>query len=162
MPPKCPSSKGIICLAMLFLTLFGVSLRAEDWKTADGKVYENVTVLKADPDAVTILYRDGGALIPLANLPTNLQKRFNYDPAKAKIAADARAKTDAESAQALAIEKAQAAKIQAAKLAKQKAEDAAIAARKAAEEAQYHNRMPSEPDVLEPQNHPNGILGPPK
>ena len=98
----------------------------------------------------------------MANLPADLQKRFNYDPVKAKIAADARAKADAESAQALQVEEAQAAKIQAAKLAKEKAEDAAIAARKAAEEAQYHNRMPSDPEVLEPQNHPNGILGSPQ
>jgi hypothetical protein len=149
-------------VALIFLALFGASLRAEDWTTSDGKVYRNVTVLKTEPDAVTILYRDGGALIPLANLPADLQKRFNYDPTKAKLAADARAKTDTQSAAALQIEMAQAKKLQDARQAKDKAEQKAIANRKKAEEAQDHNRMPSEPDVLEPQNHPNGILGPPK
>ena len=146
----------------IFLALFVASLRAEDWKTTDGKVYQNVTVVKSEPDAVTILYRDGGALVPLANLPADLQKRFNYDPAKAKIAADARAREDAESAHALHVEMALAEKLQTARDAKDKAEQKEIADRKRAEEAQYHNRMPADPDVLEPQNHPNGILGPPK
>ena len=82
----------------------GVSLWAEDWTTTDGKVYQNVTVVKSEFDAITILYRDGGALVPLAKLPPDLQKRFNYDPVQAKAAADARAQADAKSAIALRAE----------------------------------------------------------
>jgi hypothetical protein len=151
-----------VFVAWVLLALFVASLRAEDWKTTDGKVYQNVTVAKTEPDAVTILYRDGGALVPLANLPADLQKRFNYDPAKAKLTADARAKEDAENARALQVEMALAKKLQAARDAKDKAKQKEIADRKKADEAQYHNRMPAEPIVLEPQNHPNGILDPPK
>ena len=151
-----------IAATALFMALMYASVRAEDWTTSDGNIYQNVTVLRSEPDAVTILYRDGGALIPIASLPADLQKRFDYDPAKAKIAADARAKSDAESAKVLKIETAKGAKIQAAKTAKEKAEDAAIAARKAKEEAQYHNHMPSEPDVVEPNNHKGDILAKPK
>lgn len=60
---------------------------AEDWKTTDGKTYEQVQVVKIEDDAVTILDKDGGALVPLSTLPPNLQTQFHYDPAKAQIAA---------------------------------------------------------------------------
>src|SRR5450755_801049 len=120
-------------MAMLLLALVGIRLRAEDWTTSDSKVYQNVTVVKSEPDAITILYRDGGALVPLEKLPAILQQRFNYDPAKAKIAADERVKADAASAQALQIETAQAKKLQDARQAKDKAEQKAIADRKKAE-----------------------------
>jgi hypothetical protein len=60
--------------------------------------------VKTEPDAVTILHQDGGALVPLANLPPDLQKHFNYDPDKAKAAAEARVKDNAENAKALQAE----------------------------------------------------------
>jgi hypothetical protein len=91
-------------LAAVTLILSATSLRAEDWKTADGKVYQDVKVIESEADTVTILHHDGGALVPLANLPPDIQKRFNYDPVKAKVAADARAKDDAENAKALQAE----------------------------------------------------------
>jgi hypothetical protein len=77
---------------------------AEDWKTSDGTVYENVKVIRVEDDAITILYKDGGALVPLYKLPAALQERFDYDPVKAKIAAERRAKEDAENAEALQAE----------------------------------------------------------
>jgi hypothetical protein len=86
--------------AVLFLGATGV-LRAEDWTARDGVHYENVVVLKVEADAVTILDRDGGGLIPLSNLPPDLQKRFGYDPVKARAAADARAKASAQNDQRL-------------------------------------------------------------
>jgi hypothetical protein len=69
-------------------------------------------VIKVEDDAVTILYKDGGALVPLVKLPSNLQKQFHYDPEKAKIAAQARAKRDAQDAAALQAEKDQTQKLQ--------------------------------------------------
>jgi hypothetical protein len=84
-----------------------VSLPAEDWTTINGKVYPQVRVIKVDADAVTILYRDGGAMIPLLLLPEELQKKFHYDPAIAKAAADARDKADFDNARALREEKQQ-------------------------------------------------------
>jgi hypothetical protein len=91
-------------LAAALLTASAASLRADDWKTTDGKVYQDVKVIESAPDAVTILHKDGGALVLLANLPPDIQKRFNYDPAKAKAAADARAQDDAANAKALQAE----------------------------------------------------------
>ncbi|HEV3272588.1 MAG TPA: hypothetical protein VGZ93_10450 [Candidatus Methylacidiphilales bacterium] len=91
-------------LAAALLASSAMSLRAEDWKTTDGKVYQDVTVVDSAPDAVTILHQDGGALVPLANLPPDIQKRFNYDPVKARAAAAARARDDAANALALQAE----------------------------------------------------------
>lgn len=91
----------------LLLTIFflgGMLLRAEDWTTIDGKVYHQIKVIKVEPDAVTILYEDGGALVPLIMLPQELQKKFNYDAATAKAAADARQQADLENARALRAE----------------------------------------------------------
>jgi hypothetical protein len=79
-------------------------LHAGDWKTNDGKVYQDVKLIRLDRDAVTILYADGGARVPLANLPPELQKRFGFDPAAAQAAADARAKEAAANAKALQAE----------------------------------------------------------
>jgi hypothetical protein len=96
----------LIVLAALF-AVSGLSLWAEDWKTIDGKVYQNVTVLHVEPDAVTILHKDGGALVPLELLPDDLQKRFHYDPAKAKAAADQRMQQEIADARALRAEREQ-------------------------------------------------------
>jgi hypothetical protein len=91
----------------VFLAVFllgGVSLRAEDWTTIDGKVYPQIKIIKVESDAVTILYRDGGALIPLIMLPDDLQKKFHYNASLAKAAADAREQAYFENARALRAE----------------------------------------------------------
>jgi hypothetical protein len=94
----------------LVMVLLGMPLYAEDWKTTDGKVYQDVKVIKVEDDAVTVLFKDGGALIPLIKLPPDLQKKFSYDPVKAKAAADARAKADTTNQKELDAEKELAAK----------------------------------------------------
>ena len=91
-------------LPVLLLVLFSFPAFAEDWTTTDGTVYQNVRVVKVEDDAVTILYKEGGALVPLLKLPPQLQKKFDYDPVKAKIAADARVIADAENAKLLQAE----------------------------------------------------------
>jgi len=98
-------------LFTLALALFSISAFAEDWTTTDGTKYQNVQVIRVEDDAVTILYKDGGALVFLYKLPPTLQQRFDYDPAKAKIAMEARAKADAENAKELQAEIEQADKL---------------------------------------------------
>ena len=98
-----------LAFVKLFLTVFALALLptallAEDWKTTDGMVYKDVRVIRVEADAITIIYRDGGALVPLFKLPHDLQDRFDYDPVKAKAAAEARSKADAENAKALQAE----------------------------------------------------------
>jgi len=72
------------------------NVTSTEWTTSDGKLYKNVKVLKQDETSVTILYDDGGAVIPLANLPDDLKKKFNYDPVK--IQAENEQKADEEQA----------------------------------------------------------------
>jgi hypothetical protein len=94
-------------LILAIFLLSAISLQAEDWKTIDGKIYLQIKVIKVEADAVTIFYRDGGARIPLIMLPEDLQKKFNYQPALAKAAADARDEADFENARALRAEQQQ-------------------------------------------------------
>ena len=88
----------------LTLPLSVISLHAEDWTTKDGKTYQEVSVVRAEPDAVTILHHNGGARVPLKNLPPELQKRFNFDPATAESAEQARAIAEEENRKALQAE----------------------------------------------------------
>jgi len=90
----------IFALALAFFSTSAFAA-GEDWTTTDGTKYQNVQVIRVEDDAVTIIYKDGGALIFLNKLPPALQERFDYDPVKAKAAAEARAKADAENAIAL-------------------------------------------------------------
>ena len=96
---------------LLILALSTFSAMAEDWTTTDGMYYQNVRVVRVEDDAITIIYKDGGALVPLFKLPPTLQKKFDYDPVKAKVAAEARAKADTENARLLQLEILQADKI---------------------------------------------------
>ena len=88
-------------LLILLLALIAFPVVAEDWTTTDGTKYQNVRVIRVEDDAVTIIYKDGGALVFLYKLPPALQQKFDYDPVKAKIAAEKRSKEDAENAAAL-------------------------------------------------------------
>jgi len=91
-------------LLIFALAFCGTLLRADDWKTTDGIIYKDVKVMRVQDDALTIIYADGGALVPLAKLPPEVQKKYGYDPVKAKAAADARVKADAANAKALQAE----------------------------------------------------------
>lgn len=93
----------------VFLLIVAVALGctdgfAEDWTTSDGINYRDVKVIRVEDDAITIIYKDGGALVPVAKLPVALQQRYHYDPIKAKTAADARAKANSESEKQLQLE----------------------------------------------------------
>lgn len=68
----------------LLLLLLISSAIAEDIKTNDGKEYKDVTILGADPDALRIMYPSGVTRITFENLPKEIQKKYNYDPIKAK------------------------------------------------------------------------------
>ena len=89
---------------VIALAVFSSIACAEDWTTTDGIRYQDVRVIRVEDDAITIIYKDGGALIPLLKLPPALQKKFDYDPVKAKVAAEIRAKADAENAKQLQAE----------------------------------------------------------
>ena len=75
------------------------------WTTAEG-IYKNVRIVKIEADCVTIIHADGGALVPIAELPADLQKKLNYDPAAATAAAARRRQGDEASQQEMAKERA--------------------------------------------------------
>jgi hypothetical protein len=104
--------KPLLLILGFWMTLTMVRAYADDWYLSDGKIYRDVLVVKVEDDAVTILHKAGGALVPLDKLPAYLQKKFHYDPVKAKIAAAARAKREAADARALEKEKTEAEKLQ--------------------------------------------------
>lgn len=95
--------------ALLFLLLFAVavSARAEDWTTADGKTYRNVTVVAQEQDGVRITYTGGVGKIPYYELSDDLLRRFGQDPASLaikraeaqKAAADAALKAQQDAAE---------------------------------------------------------------
>ncbi len=91
-------------LLILIATLWALPAFAETWVTTDGKIYTEVKVIRVEDDAITVLCKDGGALIPIFKLNPTLQKRFSYDPIKARAAAEIRATEDAENARQLQAE----------------------------------------------------------
>jgi len=84
-------------LLVVLATVLPVS--AEDWTTADGKTYKNVTVIAQEDDGVRITFTGGVGKIPYYELSPDLQKRFGLDPAtmeaKRKAAEEAQAQADA-------------------------------------------------------------------
>lgn len=91
--------KNLICIAA-FTALILSNAHAEDW-TVNGRDYHNVIVGKVEPDCVHIAYDGGMGTISMADMPPDLQTRFNYDTTKAKESADAKAKAQATALAAL-------------------------------------------------------------
>ena len=90
------SGMRLLCAAIIVAGLCCLTARAEDW-TVNGKTYHNVTVTKVEPDAVHIMFDGGIGSVKIADLTPELQKKFNYDPAKAKAAEKAEADREAQS-----------------------------------------------------------------
>ena len=57
----------------------------------DGTRYSGAIVTRVDPDGIAIEHTKGIAKVPFADLPEEMRKRFNYDPAKAEEFRKARA-----------------------------------------------------------------------
>lgn len=142
--PWATLKRGPVMKAVLLLLALGLlllPLRAEDWTTTTGETYKNVKVLSHDAAYVTILHEDGGGKIPLSTLSPDIQKRFDYDPAKAAQAIAAADAKEKQNRLALAQEKA---RIQAAR-------------QKAAADALTAALFAPPPDVdVPPAGTPNG------
>ena len=64
------------------------SVQPSEITTLDGKTYKGVTIQRVDPDGLMVYYTPvGGGIgankIKFKNLSDNLQRQYNYDPAKA-------------------------------------------------------------------------------
>ena len=79
----------------------------ENW-SVNGRDYHDVKVTQVEADRVHITYDGGLGTVMLADLPPELQKRFNFDPAAAHQAEQTRAQRASQAAAELAAQSANA------------------------------------------------------
>ena len=70
---------------VLTFLIFSVALAAssEDFKTVNGKEYKDATVTRVEPDGIVLRTKSGISKVYFAELPKEIQHRFNYDPEQA-------------------------------------------------------------------------------
>jgi thiol-disulfide isomerase/thioredoxin len=68
--------------AFLILCFVPVAF-ADDFKAIDGKEYKNVTVTRVEPDGLVLKSKSGISKVYFIELPPDVQKRFQYNPANA-------------------------------------------------------------------------------
>jgi hypothetical protein len=56
---------------------------ADDFKTIDGKEYNNAKVTRVEPDGIVLITTSGVSKVYFTELPKEVQERFHYDAAKA-------------------------------------------------------------------------------
>ena len=77
-----PSASKILVLLILFASV----VFADDFKTVNGKEYKNATVTGVEADGIVVKTKGGISKVYFAELPTDVQERFHYDPNKAAAA----------------------------------------------------------------------------
>lgn len=77
-----------------------------DITTQSGQVYTSCKITRVEPDGITVMYAKGITKIPFADLPDDLQKKYHYDPQKARAYQEDTAK--ARTNQTLALQARQA------------------------------------------------------
>ncbi len=64
-----------------FCILFVASaVLSEDFKTLNGKEYKDATVSRIEPDGIVVKTKSGITKVYFAELPKEVQERFQYDP----------------------------------------------------------------------------------
>ena len=69
------------------LSIFALSASlalAEDFRTTKGKEYKNATVSRVEPDGIVIKVHGGIVKLPFTELPSDVQKKYEYDPVAAR------------------------------------------------------------------------------
>ncbi|MEY4482933.1 MAG: hypothetical protein RL693_385, partial [Verrucomicrobiota bacterium] len=92
-------------MKILLMTMLGLLMLSGMWAADDaaqkpfdlttllGQTYKNCTIMKATPEALTLVHDSGVSKISFEQLSDEWKQKFNYDPAKAKefaVAEDAR------------------------------------------------------------------------
>jgi hypothetical protein len=68
--------------AFLILS-FASAAFSEDFKTVNGKEYNDATISRVEPDGIVIKTKSGITKVYFAELPKEIQERFHYDQQKA-------------------------------------------------------------------------------
>ena len=69
------------------LSIFALSAslaHAEDIRTTKGKEYKNATVSRVEPDGIVIKFQGGIVKLPFTELPSDVQKKYEYNPVAAR------------------------------------------------------------------------------
>jgi Mg/Co/Ni transporter MgtE len=64
---------------VILIACFASIALADDFKTTDGKEYKNVTVSRVEPDGIVLSSKSGISKVYFAELPKEVQQRFNYE-----------------------------------------------------------------------------------
>ena len=67
----------VLCL------MFGVSTQAVEITNNLGHVYKNASIIRIEPDGLSIKHEGGIAKLFFSELPPDMQEKYGYDPAKA-------------------------------------------------------------------------------
>jgi cation transport ATPase len=84
-------------LQLLLVLLTANAIFASDITTRDGKTYKHAKVTGVDADGLRIMHSTGVTKVSFDNLPDEIQKEYNYDPAK--VAAFRKAAEEAKKAE---------------------------------------------------------------
>ena len=103
--------KALLILALLTICGHGEAppKQFEKLETTKGKVYENVTVRKVEPDGLSIMHESGTAKVAFEHLSDELKTAFGYDEGKAAEHREAQAEKDRHNELAMLAEEAAAA-----------------------------------------------------
>ena len=69
------------------LSIFALSASlalAEDFRTTKRKEYKDATVSRVEPDGIVIKFHGGIVKLPFTELPSDVQKKYEYDPVAAR------------------------------------------------------------------------------
>jgi hypothetical protein len=77
---SCPVKHWHVHLAM-FAALSASIAVAEDFKTINGKVYKDATVIRVEADGIVVKTQSGVSKVYFAELPKDVQERFHYGSA---------------------------------------------------------------------------------
>ena len=81
-------------IIVILATLSAASLAlADEFKTIDGKEYKGATVSRVEADGIVVKTKSGISKLYFAELPKEVQQRFNYNPQQAAAFASAQATT---------------------------------------------------------------------
>jgi hypothetical protein len=70
----------------ILVPLFASLALAEDFKTLNGKVYENAEVSRVEPDGIVLKTKSGISKVYFRELPKEVQERFLPSPPKTSAA----------------------------------------------------------------------------
>lgn len=77
------SPRTAVIFAFLLVVCFTAVALADDFKTINGKEYQDATVSRVEPDGVVLTSKSGIAKVYFTELPKDVQQRFHYDAMRA-------------------------------------------------------------------------------